>query len=187
MVDLQEAKVLDKGKNQIGLASGYFVPAEDESSFGLDGSMFYKCGLGNSLEFGIRASWFMSGRMDLKYQFYKNRQETFFIASGFNLGISAFTLEEQLGNFMAQVPIYATYAPVDWLSFYGNAKYTYHTPAIGWDQGLHLFSYNTGLRVGKKFGLMVEINHAPFYNSFFQTPINFREISQIHGGMYLNF
>lgn len=187
MVDLQEAKVLEKGENQIGLSSGYFVPAEDQGPLALDGGMFYKVGLGRKLELTTRASWFMSVRFDLKYQLYSNPSNTLFMATGFNFGTTAFTFEEQLGNLRFQAPLYLTYAPAPWLSFYGNLKYNYQVPRRFGGNGLHLVTYNTGLRMGKKAGMMLEINHVPFYNEQLGIPVNFRELSQVHAGLFLNF
>lgn len=188
MVDLQEAEVMDWGDHQLGLSGGYFVPAEDNADLGVDGGLFYKAGLGGNFELTGRASWLMSLRFDLKYQFYENPSSTLFLASGLNMETSAFTFEEEFGNVKLHAPFYITYKPAPWLSFYGNAKYIYQVPRrFQQTQGLHLVTYNTGLRLGEKAGMMMEINHVPFYNEAFGIPVNYRGLSQVHAGFFVNF
>lgn len=187
MVDLQEAEVLEEGEHQLGLSGGYFVPVEGQAGLGLDGGMFYKAGLGSNFEMTVRASWLMSVRFDTKYQFYENPSSTLFLASGFNLEASAFTFDQQFGNVKFHLPLYMTYKPAPWLSFYGNVKYLYQNPGRFQERGMHVFTYNTGLRLGRKAGIMLEINHVPFFNEGLGIPLNYQGVSQVHSGLFLQF
>lgn len=187
MSDLHEARVLEKGESQLGLNTGYAVPAEGTAGLLLDGSMYYRHGVGGRSEFSYRVSWQMTFRTDFKYQFYESANGELAMATGINAELGLVNVEGNLGLARLQTPFYLSYHPTDAIAFYGNIKYNFQVPGFEENDMIHAITYNSGLRLGKKSGIMIEMNHAPEFNSILNAPDRLLGATQLHAGLYLRF
>ena len=185
--DFHEAKVLEHRESAAGVTTGYFVQPEQNGTFALDGCAFYRRGIGRNSEMTYRMSWQMTFRTDYKYQFHESKNGELALASGLNLEMGLVNFDGNVGILRPQVPFYLSYHPADRLSFYGNVKYNLQIPGFDGASLLHLMSYNSGVRFGKNYGIMIELSHAPEYNSILNAPPNLLGLSQVHGAIFFKF
>lgn len=185
--DFHEARVLDKKENTGGITTGYFVEPDAFIPFAVDGSIFYRHGLGHKSEMTYRVSWQFAFRTDFKRQIYESKNHQLAMATGINLEMAAFNRDGELGFIRPQVPFYLSYHPINALAFYGNVKYNLQIPDFDQRGVAQLISYNTGVRFGHKFGIMIEMSHSPEYNSILNAPPELVGASQIHGAIFFKF
>jgi hypothetical protein len=159
----QTAKTTDKGDFGAGLASSLAI--DESADFVIPAiTAHVRYGITEKIDAGIRFGVLALPTLDVKYQFYESENGKIAAAVGGFGGFATFnTANGEQSNRIGElgVPIFASLHLTEWLAFYINPRISYrgiHTNDAGniENQNELWYGLNTGIRLGKKVGFLVE-------------------------------
>lgn len=172
----QEARTLEKGQSKIFIgATGYqddlkTVDVKDllKDSATEDGTSMFMLELGGrvgimeGLDVGLRTSIPGGASIDAKYQFVgRDSLSSFQMSSGLRGGYASVQVNEQdIAVIDLIAPVYATYAPTDWMSVTLAPQFCYRiSDNEYWFPSGAIVGGNVDLRLGSSIGLIGEFGY----------------------------
>lgn len=132
------------------------VDSESFSIFAPNIELGGRFGIGETVDFGIRANTNLNILADVKVQVVGDQESPFALAAGAGLGMFGF-VSTSGGLFNFQIPVYASYHPSDKLDFYLSPRYIGQWgTTFGESSGLiNYWGANVGFLTGQKvkFGI----------------------------------
>lgn len=116
----------------------------------------FQYGIMDKFDIRFRFNTMLNVGLSTKYQFLGDHQSPIAVAAGLEIGTFGFIS----GLWNIQVPVYYSVHPVNWVTWYVSPRYIYQSSNwTGALAGLHYFGGNTGIFLGRKNQIGVEIGY----------------------------
>jgi hypothetical protein len=190
MSTMQTARVTEKGKfdyivgggvvntTVVGTSSNVESPNDTVKFTTPFVEVGIRYGILDNLDVGAKISIIGTATLDFKYQFLGDKNSKLAGSIGLGGGYISVAINNTKNHmYDAMLPVYFSYHPINWISFYCSPKYvfrtinTYNFDNIGYNRTIsHWYGATGGIRIGKRIAFLAEYSY--FGNSQYSIPFS---------------
>lgn len=192
LASFNDAKVYEKGKGEMVGHGGYFAHDSNDPfvpSSAVDLGLMSRVGLGNNFELYGRVNMQLALNAGIKYQVIEKWDGMLYGATGLSVGGMLSNIDNNNPSTWFEVPVIASFHPSPYFTWYGAVKYLSFYSASGFN--MRFLHYNSGIRIGERYGALLETNFIPRWNEksslLGSAPPFHWGHQQVHAGIFIKF